>query len=157
MLDKATGKLASAQLCFDAGFFDDASSRAYYAAFHAITAALDVRGKNTSSHGQTMGAFNREFVKNGPLEPQAFRRLQRLFANRQAGDYDASVSIESAQAAEDIDDARWLVEQCTLLVTDSHCFGTTEIATPSTQEHSGSHEAHVWGSSEKTKPDTGRK
>lgn len=116
MLDKAQAKLASAQVSFGAGFFDDASSRAYYAAFHAITAALGVRGLNYSSHGQTMGAFNREFVKNGHLEPQAFRRLQRLFANRQAGDYDASISIDQEQAAQDLADARWLLEQCEALL-----------------------------------------
>ena len=41
MLDKARQKLAAAQRAFDAGDWDDASSRAYYAAFHAVSAVED--------------------------------------------------------------------------------------------------------------------
>ena len=42
-----------------------AVSRAYYAAFHAVSAALLSRGETYSRHGQVLGAFNRAFVHTG--------------------------------------------------------------------------------------------
>jgi uncharacterized protein (UPF0332 family) len=52
MLAKAEQKLASARASLEAGYHDDAASRAYYAAFHAISAALAVKGLSYSSYGQ---------------------------------------------------------------------------------------------------------
>ena len=60
MLRKAREKLASARKNLDSGFYGDVASRAYYAAFHAISAVLADRGLTFSSHAQTLGAFNRE-------------------------------------------------------------------------------------------------
>lgn len=116
MISKAEEKLASARISFESGFYDDASSRAYYSAFHAVSAALGARGLVYSSHGQTLGAFNKEFVKTGVIEQEAFRRLQKLFANRQIGDYDASSSIDRDQAKRDLDEARWIVDRCKALM-----------------------------------------
>ena len=119
MFQKAEEKLRSAENSLASDFFDDASSRAYYAAFHAVTAVLGSKGLSYASHGQTIGAFNREIVKAGILEPGAFRKIQRLFADRQTGDYDASSSITAEQAAHDIEDARWLVEKCQDIIGES--------------------------------------
>ena len=116
MLEKAREKLASARVCLDAGYFDDAASRAYYAAFHAVSAALGAKGLAYSSHGQTLGAFNREFVQTGLLDPVAFRRLQTLFTSRQTGDYDASSSISRSQAEQSVSDAQWLIAECQRLI-----------------------------------------
>ena len=65
---------------------------------------------------QVIGAFNREFVKTGLLEAEAFRKLQRLFADRHVGDYDASSSIDEERATRAVDDARWLLERCAALL-----------------------------------------
>ncbi len=116
MFRKAGNKLLSARTSLESEFFDDGSSRAYYSAYHAVCAVLGSRGLSYSSHGQTMGAFNREFVKMGVLESDAFRRLQRLFANRQTGDYDASSTISKDQAARDIAGAEWIIERCREIV-----------------------------------------
>lgn len=43
--------------------YDDAVSRSYYAVFHAISALLFTKGLSFSSHSQTIGAFNKEFVR----------------------------------------------------------------------------------------------
>jgi uncharacterized protein (UPF0332 family) len=111
--------LEAAQSVVENGFFDDASSRAYYAAFHAASAALAGRGLFFSSHGQVMGAFNREFVKTGLCPVEAFQKIRRLFEHRQVGDYSATVSIDRATAERDIADAQWILEQCTALIGKS--------------------------------------
>lgn len=103
MLNKADEKLRSAGRDYDAGFYGDASSRAYYAAFHGFT---------FSSHAQTLGAFNREFIKKGCFPPESFRKVQRLFEDRQVADYDWNISIEAETAEKDLSDAKWLVFAC---------------------------------------------
>jgi uncharacterized protein (UPF0332 family) len=111
-LDKANEKLTAARTMLEAGLFDDASSRAYYAAFHAVTAVLGTRGLSFSSHGQTIGAFNKEFVLNGRFDPSCFRMIQRLFKNRQVGDYDVIKHLDRSTAENDVKDAESIVNVC---------------------------------------------
>ena len=116
MLTKAGQKMVSARMSLDAGHHDDAASRAYYAAFHALSAVLAARGLSYSSHGQTLGAFNREIVKTGALPPEAFTKIQRLFQDRHTGDYDASRSLDEETGRRAVEDAAWLVDECRRLV-----------------------------------------
>jgi len=122
-LGTARRKLDGARSALENGFFEDASSRAYYAAFHAATAALATRGFSYSSHGQVIGAFNREFVHSGTLPPDAFAKLQRLFADRQVGDYSASRTISRETAERGIKDAEWLIEAITDLGENNQSSG----------------------------------
>jgi len=118
-LAAATRKLEGAQSARDGGFYEDAVSRAYYAAFHAVTAALAAKGLSYSSHGQTIGAFNREFVHSEKLPKEAFFKLQHLFEDRHIGDYSATRKIDRATAERDIADAEWILEQCRALIEKS--------------------------------------
>ena len=52
LLDVAEEKLRAARLLVQGGAWGDASSRAYYAAFHAVSAALLSRGQTYSRHSQ---------------------------------------------------------------------------------------------------------
>ena len=112
MLNKADEKLLSAGRDCEDGFYGDASSRAYYAAFHAISAVLAFHGFTFSSHAQTLGAFNREFIKKGYFPTESFRKVQRLFEDRQVADYDWNISIDAQTAEKDLSDAKWLVSAC---------------------------------------------
>ena len=112
MLEKAFGKLATARKDLEYGYFDDVCSRAYYGAFHAVSAVLAEKGLAFSSHAQTLGAFNREFVKSGIFTADTFRKLQRLYEDRQTGDYDLSRNIDRETAKKDLVDAEWLIDTC---------------------------------------------
>lgn len=118
LLAKSGRTLEAARSVMENGFFDDASSRAYYAAFHAASAALAARGLFFSSHGQVLGNFNREFVKTGVSPAEAFQKIRRLFGHRQVGDYSATVFIDRATAEQDIADAAWLVDECRRLIDE---------------------------------------
>jgi uncharacterized protein (UPF0332 family) len=110
MLARAADKLTVAQLLLDNSAWEDAASRAYYAAFHAISALLFSRGKSYSSHAQLIGAFNRDFVKTQVFKRDFTATLTRLFEDRQSGDYDVSAAISEQEARRDVDDARRIVE-----------------------------------------------
>jgi uncharacterized protein (UPF0332 family) len=116
-LEAARRKLEGARSALHNGFFEDASSRAYYAAFHAATAALASRGLSYSSHGQVIGAFNREFIHSGRLPPEMFTMLQRLFADRQVGDYSASRTIPQETAERGVADAELLLDAVRALLS----------------------------------------
>ena len=106
LLEKARSKQKTAHIDFENGRFDDSVSRAYYAAFHAMTAMLLSRNLTFSSHGQTIGAFNREFIKTGIIEKEYSMHIQSLFDDRQLGDYDALsvISRETARGHLDVTD-----------------------------------------------------
>ena len=112
ILAKANEQLNVARNALENGFYSEVSSRGYYAAFHAITAVLASNGLSFSSHAQTIGAFNREFVKTNLFARGFSRKLQRLFENRQTADYDWSGTVDEATAREDLDDAELIVETC---------------------------------------------
>jgi len=113
MLKKAQQKLAAARKDMEFHFFGEASSRAYYAAFHAVSAVLAHKGLAFSSHAQTLAAFNREFVKTAVFPSDTFRKLQRLFEDRQLADYDWTREVDKKTAQKNLDNAQWLVDACT--------------------------------------------
>lgn len=112
IIGKATSKLMSARENYAAGFMDDASSRAYYAAFHAVSAVLFADGKAFSSHKQTLGAFNRDYIGPGLFPSEFSRLLTRLFENRQMGDYSIIKRIAPDAAYDDIHAAELILAAC---------------------------------------------
>ena len=109
LLAAAEAKLRAADLLLAEGLPDDAASRAYYAAFHAVSALHLAQGNAFSSHAQLIGRFNKDFIRTGRLPAEFARTLTRLFQDRQLGDYGAPASVSPEQARQDISDARRLI------------------------------------------------
>ena len=110
ILEQAEGKLRAAGLLLDGGAWGDAASRAYYAAFHAVSAALLSKGLTFSSHSQVIGAFNKQFV-HSQIFPNHFTTwLTRLYEDRQSGDYDLTPGLTEAETRQDVEDARQIVD-----------------------------------------------
>ena len=120
MQSKAEEMLSSAQRDIKIGAFGDAASRAYYAAFHAVSAVLASQGMTFSSHTQTLGAFNREFVKTQMFPRETSKKLQRLFEDRQTADYDWRRHVDESTGTEDVADAEWLVNACLDYLANFH-------------------------------------
>ncbi len=112
MLGKAEEMLLSAKRDLAVAAFGDAASRAYYAAFHAVSAVLASKGMTFSSHTQTLGAFNRDFIKTDVFPRETSKKLQRLFEDRQTADYDWRRHVDEATGMEDVANAEWLVVAC---------------------------------------------
>lgn len=72
-LDKAVNSLKAAQLCFDAGLYDDAVSRAYYSLLRAAIALLVKLGLKPDGkriHNWVQAVFARECVHRRKLIPR---------------------------------------------------------------------------------------
>jgi uncharacterized protein (UPF0332 family) len=102
IIEKSESKLKTARIDFDGGQYDDAVSRAYYAVFHAMTALLLHKGLVFSSHAQTIGAFNQNFIKTGIFPKDFSQIIQSLFEDRQTGDYDVLSKMEKETAVKDL-------------------------------------------------------
>ncbi len=110
LLAAAQNKLEAAAVLQASGLHGDAVSRAYYAAFHAVSALHLAAGNSFSSHAQLIGRFNKDYVRTSLFAPVFTRTLTRLFEDRQLGDYDAAAAITPERAAQDIADAQALVD-----------------------------------------------
>ena len=109
VLRKANYKLKTAYIDFENGQYDDAVSRAYYAVYHAMTAALLFKGQVYSSHARTIGAFNRDLIKTGVFPKNFTRVIHDLFDDRQLGDYDVDMSFEREIAEKNIKNAEMIL------------------------------------------------
>ncbi len=101
-LAKSQSKLESAKLNLAHDQYDDAVSRAYYCVFHAISGLLFLKGLEFSSHGQTIGSFNKEFIKTGIFPRQFGKSIYKLFEFRETGDYAINSNITEKNAFESI-------------------------------------------------------
>ncbi len=112
MLSKSHEKLGAAERELAGEHYGEAASRAYYAVFHALSAVLATKGLSFSSHSQTLGGFNKHFVKGGIFEKTMTRKLQRLFEDRQIADYDWINTVDAETGMEDVNDAKSIVAAC---------------------------------------------
>ena len=110
VLRKAAEKLRVAEMLVANGAWDDAVSRAYYAAFHAVSALHLSQDQTFSSHAQSIGRFNKDVVRTGIFPKECTAILTRLFEDRQSGDYDVSGLVTAEDAQRDEEDAGRLLE-----------------------------------------------
>lgn len=105
-LAAADAKLKATELLLREGIYGDAASRAYYAAFHALSALYPAYGNTFSSHAQLIGRFNKDFVRTGYFQPEFTRIMARLFEDRQSGDYDVVSHLTEYEAGR-----TWLTQE----------------------------------------------
>lgn len=80
---------------------DSAASRAYYAAFYAVSAALAKEGRTFRSHGGLEAALHADLVRTRRVPQQVSFDYTKLVQARHVGDYGGGlhVAVEEAQAA----------------------------------------------------------
>jgi uncharacterized protein (UPF0332 family) len=87
-------------------------ARAYYAMFHAATAALAIKGIKRSSHRGLLSAFGEYLVKPGLIDSKYHRSLIEAFELRQHTDYEPIADVDNEQAREILDNAIDFVDAC---------------------------------------------
>jgi uncharacterized protein (UPF0332 family) len=84
--ERARRTLASAKQLLEVDP-DSAASRAYYAAFHALTALFAMRGRLFSKHSAIRSALHRDLVQTGEWNTELGRDYDFLSELRETGDY----------------------------------------------------------------------
>ena len=83
--DRAVQSLETAEAMSDQP--DWAANRAYYAAFHAVSALFAVEGQYFKKHSGVRSAFHQHLIKTGRLENELGREYDLLLGLRGKADY----------------------------------------------------------------------
>lgn len=110
-IERARMALQQSSDNLDLGYYDVATSRAYYAMFYAATALLASQGISRSKHSGVHSAFGQHFVKPGLIEPSYSRMLSNAFNVRLDSDYDVDSSPDLVLAKNVLGDAEQFVER----------------------------------------------
>ncbi len=111
-LDRAQDCLVEAELLFGEAHWVAAVSRAYYAMFHAATAALLRNGVERHSHQGIISAFGQTFAKTGVVDMRFHKYLKESFDLRQESDYQPIVRLTEEQGRKVLSWARESVTTC---------------------------------------------
>ena len=84
---RANETFEEARLLAEAGYWNAAANRLYYACFYLVNALLISRKLSYSSHNGVKTEFNRVFVKSGLVSMESGKCYARVFNLRQEGDY----------------------------------------------------------------------
>lgn len=103
---KAEKKLEVAGKLFNSGDYDDAVSRAYYAAFHTAQALFLSEGETAESHKGVVTLFGLLFVKTGKFGKNLGKYLANLKDDRESGDYEIFSYIDRETAETAVNEAR---------------------------------------------------
>ncbi len=103
---KAEESLEAVQRELDAGALAFAMNRVYYAAFYAASAALLDRNLSFKKHSGVRSTFHREFIKTGLVDASWGKFYDRLFEDRQEGDYIALTEFDREYVQVSLDRCR---------------------------------------------------
>lgn len=97
------------------GLYNDAISRAYYAAYHWTRAVLYTKGLESRTHRGAHQLLVLHFVRAGLLSETAATLLGQLEDRREVSDYSAGVSFTAAESGEALERARAFIALCSAL------------------------------------------
>ncbi len=109
LLGKANDSLKAARLLADQGFYDFATSRAYYAMFYVASALLLGQGFTFSKHSTVVALFGQHLAKTGQVPIEFHQYLIEAMKVRHVGDY-TTKPVDSAEARLQITRAEQFLE-----------------------------------------------
>jgi len=109
-LTRAEETIQEAELMLQNNHFRAAVSRAYYASFYAVQAALEHIQVSAKSHQGAITMFSKHFIKTQILPRHYGRFLQNNLDQRLVGDYEIGFKAEKIDAQTAIDYAKEIYE-----------------------------------------------
>ena len=88
------------------------ASRAYYAAFHAVTALFALRGQSFTRHAALRAVVHKDLVKTGEWSVELGKDYDGLVSLRQAGDYGGLERLKEQDAFKAAAAARRILDAC---------------------------------------------
>jgi uncharacterized protein (UPF0332 family) len=109
-LERARESLEEAGILLEREYGNTFVNRLYYACFYAVSALLLTRGLSSAGHSGIRSLFHQNFVKPGLVDPELGQLYDRLFDNRQKGDYADLVRFDPNEVRDWYDEAFEFVE-----------------------------------------------
>lgn len=115
---KAEASLRAACALADLGLWDDAVSRAYYAAFHAANAALLSEGIQARTHAGMHDLFFQTFVSTDLVARSVSKDIAALQRYREQADYSSTIRFDALSGADEISRAERVVQAIRTLLAE---------------------------------------
>ena len=109
-LERARESLEEAGILLEHEYGNTFVNRLYYACFYAVSALLLTRGLSSAKHSGIRSLFHQNFVKPGLVDPELGQLYDRIFDNRQKGDYADLVRFDPNEVRDWHDEAFEFVE-----------------------------------------------
>jgi len=109
-LERARESLEEASILLERGHGNTFVNRLYYACFYAVSALLLTRGLSSARHSGIRSVFHQNFLKPGLIGKELGQLYDKLFDNRQKGDYADLVRFDPNEVRDWHDEARHFVE-----------------------------------------------
>ena len=93
-IHKAKETFRDAQLLLEAMRWDSAANRLYYASFYMVSAYMAKQEIRVTTHSGIKSRFNQELITTGTIEKELGVAFHKLFAMRQAADYEDFEEID---------------------------------------------------------------
>ena len=114
--EKADVAIDDALFLTDAGRYNIAANRLYYALYYAASALLLSQGIATKSHSGLITQMHKNYIKTGILTVEEGSLFRVMFDLRHEGDYEDFVDVEREDIEEYIPRVKELVEKLKILV-----------------------------------------
>jgi hypothetical protein len=114
--EKSLESLEAARRDLRAESLSFAINRAYYAVFYAVSALLLEEGHRFQKHSGVRAAFNQHFIKTQRLDRKGGDLYNRLFRDRQEGDYIEFTKFDAQYVADQIKGCEELLAQIRPLI-----------------------------------------
>jgi uncharacterized protein (UPF0332 family) len=117
-LQRAREALDEASLLLERNHVNTFVNRVYYACFYSVTALLLTRDLSSAKHSGVRSLFHQHFVKTDLINIELGQTFDKLFDNRQKGDYADMVRFEKEMVQGWLDEARRFVEAIEKVIQD---------------------------------------
>lgn len=115
-IEKADACQRQADILLASQEYDGATSRAYYAVFHYVTALLLTKGIEARSHEGLVRMFNLHFIKTGLLPKECSSILSHAQRAREEADYWPEIPFSKEDAELRIAEIKKLVSRIKTLL-----------------------------------------
>jgi hypothetical protein len=109
-VEKAEDAYAEAAVLFREKYLIGCVNRLYYSVFYAVSAAMAKEGKEYGKHSAVRASLHRDYVKTGRIPLDCGKTYDKLFEDRQQGDYTPSTSFEVKDIGLLLDGARAIID-----------------------------------------------
>jgi hypothetical protein len=118
-LERAREALEEANILLERGHANTFVNRLYYACFYAVSALLLTRELSSAKHSGVRSLFHQHFVKSGIVDTELGQLYDRLFDNRQKGDYTDLIRFDLNEVRNWYDETQRFVEAIENIVKKS--------------------------------------
>jgi uncharacterized protein (UPF0332 family) len=109
-LERSQESLEEANILLSKGYTNTFVNRLYYACFYAVSALLLTKGLSSAKHSGIRSFFHQNFVKTGSLDKSLGQVYDKLYDNRQKGDYADLIRFEAVEVNHWYDEAEKFVK-----------------------------------------------